>query len=40
MEQEVACSATNLMTHYEAILDLIRGQNLSDDDKWVLLHLS
>ena len=33
MEQEVACSATNLMTHYEAILDLTKGQTLTDEDK-------
>ena len=35
LEQEVACSATNLMTHYEAILDVTRGQTLTDDDKSV-----
>lgn len=33
MEQEVACSAGNLMQHYEAVLSLVLGQGLTDADK-------
>ncbi len=33
MEQEVVCSAGNLMQHYEAVLSLVLGQGLTDADK-------
>ena len=33
MEQEVVCSASNLMQHYEAVLSLVLGPGLTDADK-------
>ena len=33
VEQDVAASSSNLMTHYEAVLDLVSGRQLSDEDK-------
>ena len=34
MEQEVACSSSNLMQHYEAIIGLVTGPGLTDADKY------
>ncbi|KAL0041923.1 hypothetical protein WJX79_009001 [Trebouxia sp. C0005] len=39
MEQEVVCSAGNLMQHYEAVLSLVLGQGLTDADKVRLVML-
>ena len=34
MEQEVVCSASNLIQHYEATLGLVLGPGLTDADKY------
>eukprot|EP00891_Asterochloris_glomerata_P009321 jgi/Astpho2/9321/fgenesh1_pm.00142_%23_3_t len=39
VEQDVAASSSNLMTHYEAVLDLVSGRQLSDEDKLRLVAL-
>ena len=33
MEQEIVCSASNLMQQYEAVLSLVLGPGLTDADK-------
>ena len=36
MEQEIVCSASNLIQHYEAVLGLVLGSGLTDADKYAI----